>query len=359
MPGSRGPVNKAMWQVIGQSRAVELLRRSLNSERLSHAYLFVGQPHVGKMTLAVNLAQALNCEQAERPCGQCRSCLHIAAGNHPDVQVIGRMANADSGEASTRKEISIAQIKEIQRSAGLQPYEGRHRVFIIDGAEYLNEESANCLLKTLEEPPPNVLFVLLTVNDGRLLPTIVSRCQRVELLPLPATVIEQALTEHWKVASEKAGVLSRLSRGAMGWAVCAAEDENLVQDRSQKLDELVSLNDASLEQRFAFAGRLAAQFNKNRDSVEEMLELWLGWWRDVILTKEGCLQFITNVDKENVLRNYAASYSVAAIRAFIEAIREARGQLEQNANPRLVLEVLMLSIPGKGETKDKVSQRLT
>jgi len=154
-------------------------------------------------------------------------------------------------------------------------------------------------------------------------------------------------------------VLSRLSRGAMGWAVCGAEDENLVQDRSQPLDELVSLNDASLEQRFAFAGRLAAQFNKNRDSVEEMLELWLGWWRDVILTKEGCIQFITNIDKENVLRNYAASYSVAAIRAFIEAIREARGQLEQNANPRLVLEVLMLSIPGKGETKDKVSQRLT
>jgi DNA polymerase-3 subunit delta' len=114
------------------------------------------------------------------------------------------MANADSGETGTKKEISIAQIKEIQRSAGLQPYEGRHRVFIVDGAEYLNEESANCLLKTLEEPPPKVLFILLTVNDGRLLPTIVSRCQRVELSRLLQS--ESALMEHWQTPRESQGV---------------------------------------------------------------------------------------------------------------------------------------------------------
>jgi DNA polymerase-3 subunit delta' len=347
-----------MWQVIGQSRALELLKRSLESERLSHAYLFVGEPHVGKMTLAVNLAQALNCEQVEQPCGQCRSCLHIAAGNHPDVQLIGRMANADSSETGTKKEISIAQIKEVQRSAGLQPYEGRHRVFIVDGAEYLNEESANCLLKTLEEPPPKVLFILLTVNDIRLLPTIVSRCQRVELFPLPASVIEQALIEHWQVAPEKVRVLSRLCRGGIGWAVSASRDESLIQERSQRLDELLGLNDASLDQRFTFAARLAAQFGKSRDSVGEMLELWLGWWRDVLLTKEGCTQFITNIDRETVLHSYAERYSLTGIRGFIEAIREAVVQLEQNANPRLVLEVLMLNIPSKGERKDKVPQRL-
>ncbi len=339
------PVNRAMWQVIGQSKAVELLRRSLQNERLSHAYLFVGQPHVGKTTLAINLAQALNCEQAERPCGQCRSCLRIAAVNHPDVQSIGRMANVEPGQASTKKEISIAQIKEIQRSAGLQPYEGRHRVFIIDGAEYLNEESANCLLKTLEEPPPRVLFILLTVNDGRLLPTIVSRCQRVELFPLPAEVIEQALMEQWQVAPEKARVLSRLCRGSIGWAASASRDESLVLERSQRLDELLGLNDAGLDQRFAFAARLAAQFSKSRDSVEEVLDLWLGWWRDVILAREGCAQFITNIDRETALRSHAECYSMAVIRGFMEAIRETVMQLGQNANPRLVLEVLMLSIP--------------
>jgi DNA polymerase-3 subunit delta' len=343
------PVNRAMWQVIGQSRAIELLRRSLESERLSHAYLFVGQPHVGKTTLAINLAQALNCEQETRPCGQCRSCLRIAAGNHPDVQFIGRMANTEPGQTGTKKEISIAQIKEVQRSTALQPYEGRYRVFIIDGAEYLNEESANCLLKTLEEPPARVLFILLTVNDSRLLPTIVSRCQRVELFPLSAEVIEQALIEQWQVAPEKARVLSKLCRGSIGWAVSASRDENMLLERSQRLDELLGLNGASLDQRFAFAARLAAQFSKSRDSVEEVLDLWLGWWRDVILAKEGCAQFITNIDRETALLSHAECYSMADIRSFMEAIRGAVVQLGQNANPRLALEVLMLNIP-RGES---------
>ena len=347
-----------MWQVIGQSRAVELLRRSLKSERLSHAYLFVGQPHVGKMTLAINLAQALNCEDMEGPCGKCKSCLRIAAGNHPDVQVVRRLTSADSGEAGTKKEIAIAQIKELQHSAGLQPYEGKHRVFIIDGAEYMNDESANCVLKTLEEPPPKVLFILLTVNDGRLLPTIVSRCQRVGLYPLAVPLIERALTEHWQVEPQKARILSRLCRGGIGWAVSAAQNENLLQEHSQRLGELISLADESLEQRFAFAGRLAAQFGKSRDGVEEMLALWLEWWRDILLVKEGCAQLAVNIDQEETLRSHAKGYSVTDIRGFIEAIRAASDQLEQNANPRLVFEVLMLSIPDTIKKTGKEMKRI-
>ena len=345
-----------MCQVIGQSRAIELLRRSLESERLSHAYLLVGQPHVGKMTLAINLAQTLNCEEKEKPCGHCKSCRHIATGSHPDVQMIGRLSGADAGAAGVKKEIGIAQIKELQRSASLQPYEGKYRVFILDGAEYLNEESANCLLKTLEEPPQNVLFILLTVNDSRLLPTIVSRCQRVELYPLSAPVIEQALLERWQVAADKARMLSRLCRGGIGWAISAASEGKLIEGRSQRLAELVSLAEESLQQRFAFASRLATQFSKSRDSVEETLKLWLEWWRDILLVKEGCAGFMINVDQEETLKNHAGRYSLAEIRGFIEAIREAWEQLDQNANPRLVLEVLMLSIPSKGEEKNKVHQ---
>lgn len=344
-------LGKAMWQMIGQPKAVELLRRSLESERLAHAYLFVAPPHVGKTTLAINLAQTLNCEQGERPCGQCRSCRRIAAGNHADVQVIARLPAADSG--SLKKEIGIGQIRELQRAAGLQPYEGKHRVFIIDGAEHLNEESANCLLKTLEEPPAKVLLILLAVNDSRLLPTIVSRCHRVELSPLSAPIIEQALIEHWQVELGKAKTLSRLCSGGIGWAVSASIEERPLQERSLRLTELLGLATASLEQRFTFAARLAAQFNKSRDSVEEMLGLWLEWWRDLLLVKERCAQFITNVDHEMTLHHRAEGYSLTEIRGFIEAIRAALRQLGQNANPRLVLEVLMLSIPNK-KTAEKL-----
>jgi len=342
-----------MWNVIGQPGAVELLRHSLESGRLAHAYLFVGQPHVGKATLATHLAQALNCEQGTQPCGLCTSCLRIAAGKHADVQIIRRLPDISSGEAAPKKEIAIGQIRELQQAAGLQPYEGRHRVFIIDGAEHLNEESANCLLKTLEEPPANVLIVLLTVNDARLLPTIVSRCQRVELLPVPAQIIEQELIEHWHVEPDKARVLSRLCRGGIGWAVSALLDDKPLQERSLRLAELQGLATASLEQRFDFAARLAAQFNKSRDSVEEILRLWLEWWRDLLLIKEGCAEFITNVDQEVKLNQASKDYSLAEIRHFIEAVRAALEQLEQNANPRLVLEVLMLSIPNREEERIK------
>ena len=123
-----------MWQVIGQTRAVSLLQRGLETDSLAHAYLFVGPAHVGKMTLALNLAQALNCEAAEPPCGQCLSCQKIASAKHADVQIIGLGYDGDSVETRPRVEISIDQIRQLQHSANLPPFEGKCRIFIIDGA---------------------------------------------------------------------------------------------------------------------------------------------------------------------------------------------------------------------------------
>ncbi len=113
-----------MWQVVGQARAVSLLKRNLERKAVAHAYLFVGPPHVGKMTLALNLAQALNCEAAEPPCGECLSCQKIASAKHADVQIIGLTTDGDSVEAKSRAEISIDQIRQMQHSASLPPFEG-------------------------------------------------------------------------------------------------------------------------------------------------------------------------------------------------------------------------------------------
>lgn len=300
---------------------------------------------MGKTTLALSLAQALNCEEDERPCGRCSSCVRIAAGKHADVQIVGRLTDGSSGEGASRKEIGISQIKELQQSAGLQPYEGKHRVFIIDGAEYLNEESANCLLKTLEEPPQGVFIVLVTANDAALLPTIVSRCQRVELFPVPHHLVEQALVERWRVEPEKARQLSRLCRGGIGWAISASIDDGIVEERSLRLAELQGMAVADLEKRFDFAARLASRFSKSRDSVREVLSLWTEWWRDLLLASAGCVQFAVNVDREPTLLEQSQHYTIAEIHGFIEAVRLAQAQLEQNANARLALEVLVLSIP--------------
>ncbi len=342
-----------MWQIIGQTRVVSLLQRSLEEESLAHAYLLVGPPHVGKMTLALNLAQALNCQGTERPCGECASCQKIASANHADVQVIGLTQNVDSAEAKLRTEIGIDQIRQMQHSASLPPFEGKYKIFIIEGAEFLSTEAANCLLKTLEEPTGKVVFILLTTNDGLLPATVVSRCQRLELSPLAATEVETALNSRWGIEPQKAKLLARLSHGCLGWALSAASDDGLLQQRAEKIDRLLDIINADYEERFAYANQLAAQFTQNRGLVQEVLDLWLDWWRDLLLVKIGCSDIITNVDRLDKLTEIAEDYRLAQIKAFINSIQAAGEQLRQNANPRLVLEVLMLDMPGKERLSEK------
>jgi DNA polymerase-3 subunit delta' len=335
-----------MWQVVGQDRVVTLFQRNLERGSVAHAYLLVGPPHVGKMTLALELAQALNCEAAEPPCGECDPCRKVASGKHADVQVIGLDTGGNSND-KPRAEISIDQVREIQHSSNLPPFEGRHKVFIIDGAELMSNEAANCLLKTLEEPSEGVIFILLTANDSVLPSTVVSRCQRLELRPLPTPQVEAALSERRSLESAKTELLSRLCHGRLGWALTAADDDSLLQQRAQLIERLLEVIRGDNEQRFDYAAQLAAKFSQNRGSVQEVLDLWLDWWRDLLLVRLGSTDTITNIDHEAVLIEIGRGYSLAQIRAFIYSIQAAGEQLSQNANPRLVLEVLMLSIPGR------------
>jgi len=340
-----------MWQVVGHNKAVSLLQRSLERGTLAHAYLFVGLPHAGKMTLALTLAQALNCGAAEPPCGECDSCRKIASAKHADVQIIG-LGSPNSGWDKNRAEIGIDRIREMQSSASLPPFEGRYKAFIIDGAEHLSLEAANCLLKTLEEPVGKVVFVLLAASDTLLPATVVSRCQRLELSPLSAKEVEAALSRRG-IEPQKAKLLTRLCRGCLGWAILSSSDDTPLQQRAERLEELQEILGADYEVRFVHALRMSSQFSQNREAVYDILNTWLDWWRDLLLIKTGCKDAIINIDFEATLAEQARDLSLAEIREVIERLQATGEQLKQNVSPQLALGALMLNIPKRREQRPK------
>lgn len=392
-----------MWQIYGQEHITRQLDAALKTGRVGHAYLLVGPPHVGKMALAVAIAQAVNClagglqparrhtppeeispepeqtgglfgiddptpeaasnrllERPERygtgqwgdamakiddvPCGKCPQCLRVAQGVHPDIRIIGVGTGDDEG--ANRRDIRIEQVREIESFLNLTPYEGACKVVVVDGAELMNNAAANALLKTLEEPPPESLLLLLTASEDALLPTIRSRCSALYLKPVPKADLQERLAHDYGADPETAEKIARLSRGCFGQAVDALKDSQGLEQRNADLERLQQVCQGGLNVRFDYAAEVATQFGRDRGAARDLLYLWLRWWRDLLLVKEGGEEFLHNADVADALRLHATRLSTADVVAFIRRINRTLEALDANANPRLTLESLVLGLPG-------------
>ena len=320
------------WQIIGHDWAVAFLQNSLATGRVAHAYLFSGPPQVGKGTLALGLAQALNCTGSEPPCRQCPSCLKLAKGTHPDIRVI-------VGEGAGGS-IKIDQVRALKREAMLSPYEGRHRVYILRRVDLASLEAANSLLKILEEPPEHVVLILTAVQPELLPATIVSRCQRLDLRPVAHHLLESVLREKG-VAEPRAQLLARLSGGRVGWVLDASRDDAVLTHRQRDLDRMLQLLGATRVERLDFAW----ETSRKPEASRALLELWVLWWRDLLLMHNQGQDHLVNIDRSDELGWMASQSTMSQVRSALDALQAAATQLDANVNARLAWEGLLLNLP--------------
>lgn len=322
------------WNVYGHDWAVDHLRKSIMHGRIRHAYLFVGAESVGKETLARAFAMTLNCTNPDvQPCGECSSCRRILSGNHPDVLYTER-----DSETSPLK---IEEIRTAIQRLALKPFEARYRVAIFRDFDSAQPRAQDALLKTLEEPAPHAILMLLARSLEAILPTITSRSQVIHLRPAPAAEVFQVLAETRGMDEATATLLARASGGRIGWALRALDDPDLMAQRDQALnllEEALSMNRA---RRFDLANDLS----KDKAALLTLLELWQTYWRDALLLAAHCGVEPTNIDRAYALETLAARYPSESMLAALTATRGTLQTLTTNANTRLALEVMFLDYP--------------
>jgi DNA polymerase-3 subunit delta' len=324
------------WGIIGHEWAIDLLKDQALHNSSRHAYLITGPQGVGRRTLAVRLAQALNCLHPTYPgvpCRQCRTCEQIDRLQHPDISVI--QSEMDG------KTIKVDQIRKLQHELSLYPYEASYRVAILLRFEEASVSAANALLKTLEEPPLQVVIVLTAESGERLLPTIVSRCEVLRLRPIASAQISQNLQNTWAIPEEDAILLAHISGGRPGYALKLHHEPEMLTQRNNWISDLYRILKANRVERFTYAASIA----KDKDKLHEMLYIWLSVWRDILLVATQAPVDLTNIDQKEEIKQLATNIHINQIHQIVCKFEQILDRLDHNVNTRMATEVLLLDLP--------------
>jgi DNA polymerase-3 subunit delta' len=324
------------WNILGHEWAVDMLKQHISRDALRHAYLFSGPPGLGRRSLALRLAQALNCTQPVapgQPCGGvCRECRQIEAMRHPDLSIV--QAETEGGT------LKVDQVREVRRALSLKPYQGYYRVALFLRFQEASEGAANALLKTLEEAPGYAILILTADAPEQLLPTITSRCEVLRLRPLPLEAIETHLQLHG-AEPERARLIAHVSGGRPGYALQLLKDESALEFRAERLADLADLLSCTRVHKFGYAEKMA----KDKETMRQTLLVWLSYWRDVLLRASGAKASIANIDQNETITTLANRLELGRARQVVSEMEQALKRLERNVNPRLLAEVLLLDLP--------------
>jgi DNA polymerase III subunit delta' len=331
------------WNILGHEWAAHILQQQIIRGEMRQAYLVTGMPGVGRRTLALRFAQAMNCPETKthgQSCGLCKTCQRIENMMHPDLSVV----QAES-EGATLK---VEQIRQLQHTLSLTPYEARWRVALLLRFEEANANAQNALLKTLEEAPPSVVLLLTATSAESLLPTIVSRCEQLLLRPLPVKQLALALEKNWKVSQPDALRLAHISQGRVGVALRLKESPDLLQGQANLVEDFIRMLSSPRRVRFAYAEQAVRPLRQGKDksSLRILLQVWLSCWRDLFISASGADIPVVNLDFQQKISQLAHKISLDTARLRMADAERAMTMLDStNANPQMLLESMLLDFP--------------
>jgi DNA polymerase-3 subunit delta' len=363
--------------VLAQDIPITLLRRSIMTEQVGHAYLFFGPEGIGKRTTALAFAKALNCtDEASRAqgdfCDVCRSCRMITLGQHPDVRLFtpettGGKTVIPIDAIRTKIGESSSHPLPLREDARLKPLEGRRKVYILDPANRpgLQEDAGNALLLVLEEPPPYVTIILISSRPSAVLPTLISRCSpmRFQLAQREPTL--QAILSLGTASPEEASAIAGMAAGRIGWALSVAANPQALQVRQAlfaDIDRLLpagrpaALRLAETLHRLAASTSLSTEAEEDdgkartsadrqvRKNLPELLDMTASWWRDLLVTVLGEPDMRINADFAAQLDRHAHRLSSQQLRDGLHAVMQAKRMIERNANIDLALERMWMAM---------------
>lgn len=322
--------------IIGHNNVVNFLKNSLAKNTLAHAYLFSGPQNTGKTTVAWNFVQSVLCQSnQDKPCNNCLACKQFCKQSHPDFFLVKREIG--------KKNISIDQVRELKHKINLTSFLNSYKIVIIQKAEFLNIESANALLKTIEEAPAKTIIILITSRQNSLPQTVLSRCQIIKFgLSGQSEVLN--FIRNQNEDHEKSIIIAKLSQGKIGLAMRYLKNPDLLLEHQGFVQDFLNICDKNLSEKFKIIASYLSAKKNDPELIHNILTIWLTLVRDIILLKNNKPDLVINWQYRKELTDLTVKYNSRKLAVLLKQLFQAKIYVGQNVNAQLILENIVIHL---------------